>query len=168
MTLVLGGARSGKSALAERMVRRSTHGTVVYLATGTPTDADMQARIDEHKRRRGTEFETVEAGRDLAAALVAHADRAVLVDSLGTWVSAHPDLDVDIHELLTALGGRRAPTVLVSDEVGMSVHPTSEVGRRFRDVLGAVNEAVGVIADQVLLVVAGRVVRLETFDDHLR
>ena len=168
ITLVLGGARSGKSALAERLAQRVTDDGVVYLATGAATDADMQARIERHRQRRGPRFHTVEVGSDLAVALATHADRVVLVDSLGTWVAAHPRLEVDVDALLAALGERPLPTVLVSDEVGMGVHPTSDAGRRFRDVLGGVNEAVATIADRALLVVAGRAISLEAFDESAR
>ena len=85
---------------------------------------------------------------------------AVLVDALGTWVAAHPDLDPDIDGLVAALVARRGDTVLVSDEVGLGVHPSTEIGRRFRDVLGGVNTAVADVADDVLLVIAGRILPL--------
>jgi adenosyl cobinamide kinase/adenosyl cobinamide phosphate guanylyltransferase len=165
ITLVLGGTRSGKSALGER-IAASGIGSVVYLATGTAADDDMQLRIARHRERRGDRFRTVEVGRDLAPALGRHRDEPVLVDSLGTWVAAHERLEVDVSSLVEAIRGRRAPTVIVSEEVGMGVHPSSEAGRRFRDVLGEVNTAVSEIADRVLLVVAGRVVPLVAFDDH--
>jgi len=84
----------------------------------------------------------------------------VLVDTLGTWVAAHADLRPDVHRLLAALLARRGDTVIVSDEVGLGVHPSTEVGRRFRDVLGDVNTAVADAAGEVLLVVAGRVLPL--------
>jgi adenosylcobinamide kinase/adenosylcobinamide-phosphate guanylyltransferase len=88
----------------------------------------------------------------------------VLVDALGTWVAAHADLAVDVDELLAVLRARDGDTVLVSDEVGLGVHPSTEIGRRFRDVLGDVNAAVAEHADDVLLVVAGRVLPLARFN----
>jgi len=161
VTLVLGGARSGKSAIAERLAAALPVPTS-YLATAVidAGDADLAARVDAHRARRPAAWRTVEAGADLAGALEA-AVGTVLVDALGTWVAAHPELDPDVAGLLAALDRRRGDTVLVSDEVGLGVHPSTDVGRRFRDVLGEVNAAVADMADRVLLVVAGRVLPLE-------
>jgi adenosyl cobinamide kinase/adenosyl cobinamide phosphate guanylyltransferase len=161
ITLILGGARSGKSAVAEDLAARRP-GPVVYVATGSSgaADADMAERIARHRQRRPAGWSTVEAGAALAAALAAHPTGTVLVDALGTWVAAHPGLDPDLDALLTALAGRHGDTVVVSDEVGLGVHPSTEVGRRFRDVLGEVNTAVAALADDVLFVIAGRVLRL--------
>lgn len=160
ITLVLGGARSGKSAFAEQLVGRHD-GPLLYLATGRATDDEMAARIAGHQERRGARYQTIEAGAALARALIESPPRPALVDSLGTWVAAHESLAVDVDELLGALGTREAPTVVVSDEVGLGVHPSSDVGRRFRDVLGLVNQAVAAVADDVWLVIAGRGLRLE-------
>jgi adenosylcobinamide kinase/adenosylcobinamide-phosphate guanylyltransferase len=160
-TLVLGGARSGKSTFAERLVATYPGLPQVYVATGSPVDDDMAARIAAHRERRGPDVVTVEAGAGLAAALDGAPDGPALVDSLGTWVAAHPDLEVDVDALVAALRRRTAPTVVVSDEVGLGVHPSTDVGRRFRDVLGLVNQAVAEAADDVWLVVAGRGLRLE-------
>jgi adenosylcobinamide kinase/adenosylcobinamide-phosphate guanylyltransferase len=85
----------------------------------------------------------------------------VLVDSLGTWVGTQLDRGIDIDGVVDAICARTAPIVLVSDEVGLGVHPSTEVGRRFRDVLGELNRAVADVADEVSLVVAGRVLPLE-------
>ena len=84
----------------------------------------------------------------------------VLVDSLGPWVSSSTDMEVDADALCAALVERHGDTVVVSEEVGLSVHPSTAAGRRFRDVLGLVNQAVAARADEVLLVVAGRTLRL--------
>jgi adenosyl cobinamide kinase/adenosyl cobinamide phosphate guanylyltransferase len=160
ITLVLGGTRSGKSAVAEELAGRRG-GPVVYIATGSASDdPDMTERIARHRDRRPTDWTTVEAGAALTAALAAQPTGTVLVDALGTWVAAHPDLDPDVDDLLAALAGREGDTVLVSDEVGLGVHPSTEVGRRFRDVLGQVNTAVAAVADDVLFVIAGRVLPL--------
>jgi len=161
ITLVLGGARSGKSAVAERLVG-ALGDHVTYLATGAaePTDSSFAARIAAHRLRRPTTWTTVECGADLAPALAA-ADGVVLVDALGTWLAAHHDFDADVAALLAALEARAAPTVLVSEEVGLGVHPSTELGGAFRDALGSLNQAVAELADDVLLVVAGRVLPLE-------
>jgi adenosyl cobinamide kinase/adenosyl cobinamide phosphate guanylyltransferase len=93
--------------------------------------------------------------------MVALPDGTALVDSLGTWVAASDDLAVDTDALLQVLATRRGDTVVVSEEVGLSIHAPSEIGRRFVDALGAVNRAVADLADEVLLVVAGRVLPLD-------
>ena len=85
----------------------------------------------------------------------------MLLDSLGTWVTASPGFDADADELVAALAERDGPTIVVSDEVGMGVHPETEVGRAFRDALGSVNRAVSAAAAEAWLVVAGRRLRLE-------
>ena len=162
ITLVLGGTRSGKSEVAESLLPAT--GPVTYVATGQVTDPDMERRIDIHRARRPGGWTTVEAGPDLVAALD-QAGGPVLVDSLGTWVAAHDDLAPDIAGLVAALRARAAravgATVVVSEEVGLGVHPPTEVGRRFADALGALNREVAGVADRVLLVVAGRVLPLD-------
>ncbi len=161
ITLVLGGARSGKSEVAEALAGRLP-APVTYVATGSAgDDHDMAARIAAHRLRRPPDWTTVEAGADLEAALDALPGGTVLIDTLGTWVAAHPDLRPDVDRLLAALAARRGDTVIVSDEVGLGVHPSTEVGRRFRDVLGEANTAVADAADEVLLVIAGRVLPLD-------
>lgn len=158
VTLVLGGARSGKSDIAERLV--GEHGDdVIYVATGVATDDDMSARIAKHKLRRPPSWETVETG-DVVTALVTLPARPVLVDSLGAWVARTEGFAVDSDGLVAALRARPAPTVLVSDEVGMGVHPETDVGRAWRDAVGDLNRAVADVAERVLLVVAGRVLTL--------
>jgi adenosyl cobinamide kinase/adenosyl cobinamide phosphate guanylyltransferase len=158
VTLVLGGTASGKSTVAERLAGALTD-EVVYIATGVATDEEMAARIAAHKLRRPPSWSTVESD-DLPGAVRDLPARPALIDSLGTWVAHTPDFDVDVDGLVAALRSRTSPTVVVSDEVGLGVHPETEVGRRFRDVLGGVNRAVGDVADEVLLVVAGRILRL--------
>jgi adenosyl cobinamide kinase/adenosyl cobinamide phosphate guanylyltransferase len=163
ITLVLGGARSGKSEVAERLAAH-LGGPVTYLATGVVDplrpDPDFAARIAAHQRRRPSEWRTVEAGAGLVAAL-ARVDGDALVDGLGTWVAASPGFLADAEGLCAALLTRDATTVVVSDEVGLGVHPSTEVGGRFRDALGLVNQAVAAVADTVMLVVAGRILRLD-------
>jgi adenosylcobinamide kinase/adenosylcobinamide-phosphate guanylyltransferase len=163
ITLVLGGARSGKSQLAERIASRLPL-PVTYIATASVdySDAEHAARIATHRARRDPRWSTVESGADLTARLL-EITGSVIVDSLGTWVTAHDDFAVDVGSLCTALRTRQGDTVIVSEEVGLGVHPSSDAGRRFRDVVGVVNTAVAGVADDVFLVVAGRVLPLEQF-----
>lgn len=162
IVLVLGGTRSGKSDIAERLARRAAQ-PVTYIATGSAVDADMGGRIDRHRRRRPQDWTTVEAGPALADALrTTHG--TVLVDALGTWLAAHHDFDVDIDDLCAALTEHDGDVIVVSDEVGLGVHPSTALGRAFRDSLGLVNATVADVADRAVLVVAGRIVELERFD----
>lgn len=161
ITLVLGGARSGKSAVAERLVAGRGE-AVTYVATAVvdPSDADHAARVAAHRDRRPADWTTVEVAADLPDVLRT-TPGIVLVDSLGTWVTAHDGRRPDIGDLCAAVRDRAGDTVIVSEEVGLGVHPSSELGLRFRDVLGDANVAVAAIADDVVLVVAGRVLPLE-------
>ena len=165
ITLVLGGTRSGKSEVAEALVAQAG-GPVTYVATGRATDADMAARIAAHRARRPAAWATAEVvdAADLPG-LVSELGGHVLVDSLGTWVAGDPGLSPDAAALCGALVARdragTGDTVVVSEEVGMGVHPPTEVGRRFADALGELNRAVADRADRVLLVVAGRVLSLD-------
>jgi adenosyl cobinamide kinase/adenosyl cobinamide phosphate guanylyltransferase len=165
LTLVLGGARSGKSEYAERLAAALPQ-PVTYVATAEPaaatSDPDLAARIDTHQRRRPGTWTTIESGADLIRVLVPLAG-TVVVDALGTWVAAVPDFAVDTPGLCAVLAGRKATasTVVVSDEVGLGVHPYTAVGGRFRDAMGLLNRAVADIADEVLLVVAGRALRFD-------
>jgi len=161
ITLVLGGARSGKSRRAEKLAERLPS-PVTYVATAVVdgNDRNHVARVEAHRARRDPAWTTVETGADLAAALRSLTG-SLLVDSLGAWVAAHDDFAADFDDLCKALSSRDGDTVVVSEEVGLGVHPSSELGQRFRDVLGEVNAAVADVADDVLLVVAGRVLPLE-------
>jgi adenosyl cobinamide kinase/adenosyl cobinamide phosphate guanylyltransferase len=158
ITLVLGGARSGKSELAERLVARLPL-PITYVATGVASDPDIAARIAAHRSRRPATWATVEPA-DLVAA-VAEVTGTLLVDALGTWVASADGFAVDVDGLLAALIGRTGDTIVVSEEVGLGVHPSTEAGRRFRDALGVVNGRVAEVAGDVLLVVAGRALRLD-------
>ena len=166
IALVLGGARSGKSATAERLAAEAAGDepvTVLATAVVADGDADMAARVAAHRARRPPSWPTVETGPDLLGALGATGG-VVVVDSLGSWVATQPGMAVDGDGLCAALVARAAATVVVSEEVGLGVHPSSAAGRRFRDVLGELNQAVAAVADEVVLAVAGRVVRLAPVD----
>ncbi len=156
ITLVLGGARSGKSEVAERMAGDQA----TYVATGRATDEEMAARIAAHQARRPASWVTLEPGDRLIEAVRASVGVLVL-DSLTAWVAEAVGFAVDAEALCRALVDRGADSVVVSDEVGLGVHPSHESGRRFRDALGSLNQAVADVSDDVVLVVAGRLLRLE-------
>ncbi len=167
ITFLVGGARSGKSSLAVELGRRH-RGPVVFVATCAPLDDDLAARIARHRQER-PDWPTIEEPVELASA-VAKADRdaLVLVDCLTLWVSNlmlrgddEPEVTGAAGEFVGALLDRTGPAVVVSNEVGSGVHPEGELGRRYRDLLGRVNQIVAAAADSTLLVVAGRVLRLE-------
>ncbi|MCY3963287.1 MAG: bifunctional adenosylcobinamide kinase/adenosylcobinamide-phosphate guanylyltransferase [bacterium] len=166
IVLVLGGTRSGKSGVAES-IAESLGAAVTYVATAAvnPDDADHAARVAAHQARRPTHWSTVECEEpeDLPRFL-GDIDGVVLVDSLGTWVARHPDLAVEADGLLDALARRTGPVIIVSEEVGLSVHAPTELGRRFTDELGMLNQQVAAVADRVLLVVAGRILELPASD----
>ena len=165
ITLVLGGARSGKSSVAEGLA--AAHGQpVTYVATmDTAGDVELEARVEAHRLRRDASWTTVDAAQDLAT-LLRTLPGTVLVDSLGPWVASHlgdgsaDALAAEATSLCAALRARAGDTVLVSDEVGLAVHPSTTEGRLFRDALGALNHAVSAVADRALLVVAGRALAL--------
>ena len=170
-TLVLGGARSGKSAHAEGLVRASGL-AMRYLATGEAGDAEMAERIAHHRDRRGPGWTTREEPLALVEALreEAGSDRAVLVDCLTLWLSnlffAERDLDAETARLCEALAGLPGPTVLVSNEVGMGLVPETPLGRRFRDAQGRLNQAVAATVPSVLFVAAGLPLVLKSDVSH--
>ncbi len=130
-----------------------------YIATAQAFDDEMRARIAEHRARRGAEWETVEAPVDLAAALLAHPKHPVLIDCLTLWLTnvilADHVLADAIAALENALAQRLAPTILVSNEVGLGIVPDTPLGRSFRDEAGRLNQRIAASADRVLLMVAG-------------
>jgi adenosyl cobinamide kinase/adenosyl cobinamide phosphate guanylyltransferase len=159
ITLVLGGARSGKSQFAEELAQRSAP-PVTYVATlRVGDDADLAARIEAHRRRRSSEWKTVECHDDLATA-ISNTKGTVLIDSLGPWLASQPDMAIDVESFCRALSSRRDVTIVVTDEVGLGVHPETAMGRTFRDALGTLNQAVAEVADSVYLIVAGRALLL--------
>jgi len=158
LTFVLGGARSGKSRYAEGLIA-ALPPPWAYMATAEAGDAEMAERIGAHRARRGTQWQTVEAPRDLAVALKACESMPVLVDCLTLWLSnlmlAEADIDAEIAHLETALAAAKAPVVLVANEVGYGIVPNYPLGRRFRDLQGVLNQLIAARADRVVLVVAG-------------
>lgn len=154
ITLVLGGARSGKSAYAESLMPKGG----LYIATAEILDDEMQARIEQHKTRRGQNWTTLEAPIDLADALLS-TDRPALVDCLTLWTSnlllAERDATLDVDGVIAALQSRAADTILVSNEVGLGIVPDNALARAFRDQSGIVNQKIASIADRVVFVAAG-------------
>ncbi|MDH3233202.1 MAG: bifunctional adenosylcobinamide kinase/adenosylcobinamide-phosphate guanylyltransferase [Alphaproteobacteria bacterium] len=159
-TLVLGGARSGKSAHAERLVE-AEGGALVYLATAEAGDGEMAERIARHKTRRGGRWRTIEAPLALTEALgeAAQPGSAVLVDCLTIWLSnlllAGRDVEAEMAALVAALDDVSSPVVLVSNEVGLGIVPENALARAFRDHAGRLNQMVAQAADRVVLVTAG-------------
>jgi adenosylcobinamide kinase / adenosylcobinamide-phosphate guanylyltransferase len=167
-TLVLGGIRSGKSQWAERAITESiADGALVhYLATGKAPDADTDwsERVAAHRERRPSHWSTVET-TDVAAQLRSATTTATLVDDIGGWLTATMDLrgawhgasvHTDIDDLLDAVATFGAPLAIVSPEVGLTVVPHTESGRRFADELGILNQGLAARCDRVVLVVAGQ------------
>ena len=159
-TLVLGGARSGKSAFAEKMIDDSGLARI-YLATATADDDEMRNRIVHHRTQRGEGWITVEEPLALVDALTREAThgRAVLVDCLTLWLSnlmfAERDPDVEARRLTRFLGVTKYPVVLVSNEVGLGLVPETPLGRNFRDAQGRLNQIVAAAVPNVVFIAAG-------------
>ncbi len=164
LTLVLGGARSGKSRHAEGLAMRAP-APWTYVATAQAFDDEMRARIAAHRAGRGAGWETTEAPLDLAGALdavtggVAGGAGVVLVDCLTLWLSnvllGGHDVAAAIAGLEQALDRRDGRTVLVSNEVGFGIVPDNALARRFRDAAGLLHQRLAARADAVVLMVAG-------------
>jgi len=159
--LILGGARSGKSALAERLAGESAL-DVVYIATATPGDAEMAERIRHHQARRPDHWQLLEAPVYLAAALreASGPDRCLIVDCLTLWLSNllladEAEFQAQRQALLTPLPGRPGRVSLVGNETGMGVVPLGELSRRFVDEAGRLHQQLAWMCDRVTLTVAG-------------
>lgn len=175
LTLVLGGARSGKSEAAERLASRLDR-QVVYLAPGQAWDEEMAERIRLHRDRRDLAWSTVEESLEIAAAVRRLGKPRVcfLLDGLGTWVSnlllaekTEGEILGLVGDFLEAVSETGAASVIVSDEVGLGVVPATPLGRRFRDTLGRANQAIAARAERTLLVVAGIAVDLKALEVSL-
>jgi adenosylcobinamide kinase/adenosylcobinamide-phosphate guanylyltransferase len=169
LTFLIGGARSGKSALALELATRHA-GAVTYLATSPRIagDTDLDSRIEAHRAERPAAWTTIEEPHDLGAALALATDSFVIVDCITLWVS-NLLWRGDADDVIAAAAGsaasfaaaRVAPTVVISNEVGLGVHPETDVGRHYRDLLGRVNQIWAAAADRALLLVAGRALALD-------
>ena len=159
LTFLLGGARSGKSAYAEKLAT-ALQSPWTYIATAQAFDDEMAERIALHRARRGEGWSTVDAPLELAQSLRAVSDgRPVLVDCLTLWLSNHMlaehDHDALSVELESVLSAPRGPWFVVSNEVGLGIVPDSALGRRFRDAQGRLNQRIAALADRVFFMVAG-------------
>ncbi len=160
VTLVLGGARSGKSRYAERLVE-SAASVGTYCATAEAGDAEMTERIAAHRARRGPFWHTVEAPLALAPVIAGEAasERPLLIECLTLWLSnlllAGKPVDEEAETLCAALQLASGPIVLVANEVGMGLVPETALGRKFRDAAGRLNQEVAALADRVVFVAAG-------------
>ena len=167
-TLLLGGARSGKSDLACRLAAGSSS-PVTFVATGQAGDAEMAERIDRHRRARPPAWDTVEepvAVADAVASIEPH--RTLVLDCVTLWVAnlLWSGLDdaacaAEAEHLARVLGDRPGPSLVVANEVGWGIVPADAATRRYRDVHGRTNRALAQRADEAVLVVAGRVLRLD-------
>ncbi|MFI5001052.1 MAG: bifunctional adenosylcobinamide kinase/adenosylcobinamide-phosphate guanylyltransferase [Reyranellales bacterium] len=165
VSLVLGGARSGKSTYGEKLVTGALFGAApqaaVYIATAEPGDVEMATRIMAHRARRGANWTTLEEPLKLGDAIVAAGTHRlpVLVDCLTLWLSnlmlAGADVDEATDEFLLALEGCASPVVLVSNEVGLGIVPETPLGRAFRDSQGRLNMRMAERADRVISMTAG-------------
>ncbi len=166
VTLVLGGARSGKSRFAERITVTHPRGCV-YLATAEIGDEEMAERVRKHQARRDAHWRTIEAPLEIGPAIVAETEQgaAVLVDCLTLWLSnlmaAKRDPDRETEALIRALGQAGGPVVFVSNEVGLGIVPDNALARAFRDHAGRLNQRVAAVANHVFFVAAGLPLRLK-------
>ncbi len=158
-TLVLGGARSGKSVFAENLVLASDK-PKIYIATGQAFDDEMKERIDEHKVRRGDEWRTIEAPLDVCQVLENDcAGAAVLFDCVTLWISNlmadERDVVQEVERLCTLLGDLNCDLTIVSNEVGLGIVPENALARKFRDEAGRANQMIAAACDRVVFMVAG-------------
>ncbi|MBA4503732.1 bifunctional adenosylcobinamide kinase/adenosylcobinamide-phosphate guanylyltransferase [Marinobacterium marinum] len=164
--LILGGARSGKSRLAEQLAR-ATGREVFYIATAQARDSEMRHRIERHRSERPEHWTTIEEPLQLASTILAAQapNRCLLIDCLTLWVTNQllesADLQAEREALCMALNNARGDIILVSNETGMGVVPMGELSRRFSDEAGWLNQSVAALADQVVLMVAGIPMRVK-------
>ncbi len=160
VTLVLGGARSGKSRLAEAIVAPENK-AAIYVATAEARDEEMARRIAAHRERRGGNWRTREIPLELAQDLpgLLQSEDPVLVDCLTLWLTnimlARREAEAEIGALIAGLALARGPLVLVANETGLGIVPDNALARRFRDLSGVMNQQIAAAADNVLLVAAG-------------
>jgi adenosylcobinamide kinase/adenosylcobinamide-phosphate guanylyltransferase len=175
LVVLIGGARSGKSALAVEIAGRWP-GPVTFVATAEPRDHELAERIRRHRAERPSGWATVEEPSDLAGALTAaEDDAAVVIDCLSLWIAnlltrGGDDGEVEDESRRTAAiaAARRSLTIAVTNEVGLGVVPVSALGRRYRDVLGRVNADWAAAADRAAFVVAGSTLSLTPRDELLQ
>jgi adenosylcobinamide kinase/adenosylcobinamide-phosphate guanylyltransferase len=165
LILVLGGARSGKSRHAERLIAEYAP-PWTYLATAETLDDEMRERISQHRARRDARWQTIETPHALSDAVrQAAPDQPLLIDCLTLWLSNRLHVDADIEQelvvLLEALDARSAAIIIVSNEVGLGIVPDNALSRRFRDAAGIANQMIAARADRVEFIAAGLPLRLK-------
>jgi adenosylcobinamide kinase/adenosylcobinamide-phosphate guanylyltransferase len=165
LIVVLGGARSGKSRHAERLIAEYPP-PWTYIATAQALDDEMRERIAQHRARRDERWATIEAPHALAEAVrSAPAQRPLLIDCLTLWLSnrllEEADLEAEVATLVDALADRPASAIVVSNEVGLGIVPDNALARRFRDAAGIANQSIAARADRVDFIAAGLPLRLK-------
>ena len=158
-TLVLGGARSGKSRFAQQIAEGQSKRRV-YIATAEPFDDEMRERIAKHQAARGDGWRTVESPIDLIGAIGgADPEEIILIDCLTLWLSnlfgQSDDVDAQVTRLVEHLDRTERPVVMVSNEVGLGLVPETKLGRHFRDSQGRINQRMAGVCDRVVFVAAG-------------
>ena len=160
VSLILGGARSGKIRLGETIVEGIDRGAI-YIATAQAYDDEMRRRIATHQERRGNQWRTEEVPLNLGPALLDlfPGAKPILIDCLTLWLSnillAERDVESEIADLVDILPQRNAPLVMVSNETGLGIVPDNALGRRYRDLSGIMNQEIARVADNVIFVAAG-------------
>jgi adenosylcobinamide kinase/adenosylcobinamide-phosphate guanylyltransferase len=174
LTFILGGARSGKSAYAQQLVRNSEKagsGGVLFIATATAGDEEMQARIERHRKDRSSDWTTIEAPLEVGPVIMEHGHQYtfIIVDCLTLLISNHlmehsKEMDEEttvgfilreVEDLILAAQAATADIIVVSNEVGMGLVPVNPLGREFRDLTGLVNQRLAQSADEVYFMIAG-------------
>ena len=167
ITLVLGGAKSGKTTWGEACALEvAKSGQPYYLATGVACDDEMKTRIKEHQRKRGKNFTTIEEPLKIAKQIKEKtAGEVLVIDSIGTWLTnlllEKADIAKMTQELQEALAKTEANIIIISEEVGLGIVPIEPLSRQFRDHLGEINQTLATEADQVTLLVAGQPVKIK-------
>ena len=170
VTLITGGARSGKSAHALALAHQASGARRFFIATAEALDDEMRERIAHHRAHRSSDFTTIEEPRAIAGAMAALGGRAdvVVLDCLTLWVSnlmtadrRDPEILSEARALVEAMSAAPFTTIVVTDEVGAGIVPEHPSARRFRDLLGWTNQAVATAADRVMLMVAGYPIRVK-------
>ena len=166
---ITGGARSGKSRLAEELAQRPG-GPLGYIATGEPKDAEMRERIIRHRERRGPVWQTIEEPLNLLPAVKEHDDRfkGILVDCITLWLAnllgkySDPQMVLDeVVSFIAVFPALKTPLILVSNEVGMGIVPENALARTFRDLAGEANELLAKAADEVYVMFSGLPLKLK-------
>jgi len=169
MILILGGARSGKSKLAIDLAKKQC-GRVAYIATGPACDEEMKLRIKLHRKSRPKNWLSIEAQEDLPTRIkkIPKSCDGVIIECIATYISnlmlaglTDPEILNEIKKTLKGLDKLNKNVFIVSNEVGSGVVPDSELGRRFRDIVGNVNQVIAKHADEVYMVVAGLPVKFK-------